>query len=112
MTTLNRQSILEAPDFKTVEVAIPEWGGSVYVRTLTSRQRDEFEQLVAGKSYANIRATLCAWTACDERGQRIFTDADIPKLGDKSAAATERIFVKALELAKFDDKDIEDLAKN
>ena len=37
---LNREQILAANDVKTRIVDVPEWGGSVIVRGLTSLERD------------------------------------------------------------------------
>ena len=60
---LSRDDILKAEDLTTEEVDVPEWGGTVLVRGLTGRERDEFEASVmvryAGEmvqDLANIRA--------------------------------------------------------
>jgi len=46
MGLLTRDAILEAQDLQHEEVYIPEWGGSVRVRTLTGAERDAFEQSI------------------------------------------------------------------
>lgn len=115
---LSRAEILSAVD-KTIErVECPEWGGAVYVRTLTGSERDLFEQSMLDDrgrrkgSVPNIRASLAAKTICDQDGNRLFTDKDIDSLGTKSAAALDRVFDVAQRLSGLSKADIEDLAKN
>ena len=113
---LNRDTILKADDLPKELVEVPEWGGSVYVRTLRGNDRDSFEQSLVGKkqkmSLDNVRARFAVLTICDESGTRLFTDADAKALGDKSAAALDRVFAVAQRLNGFSQEDVEDLAKN
>lgn len=125
MQLLNKQQILDAEDFKTEIVDVPEWGGSVMVMTMTSEARDALEASFVDfdddKSkakensqarLANIRAKYVAASVVDEKGNLIFSQKDIIALGKKSAAAMDRVFAVTQKLNKVDDKDIEDLAKN
>lgn len=116
---LNREAILKADDLPKELVEVPEWGGYVYVRTLTGLERDAFEESVTqqrGKSIKmnlrNIRAKLVALSVVDEGGKRIFSDADAKFLGEKSASALDRIFEVAQRLSGLRDEDVEELAKN
>ena len=94
---LSREAILAADDLKSEEVSVPEWGGTVRVAMMTGTVRDAWEQSLvpAGKgqapNVANIRARLVAACAVDETGARLFSDADAVALGNKSAAALERV---------------------
>lgn len=113
---LTKDEILSAEDLKREEVDVPEWGGAVFVRMLTGRERDNLEAFwlrskEAG-SYANARATLVALTVCDESGARLFSDADIEALGGKSAAALDRLSDVAQRINRLTKKDLEDLAGN
>lgn len=104
---LSRDEILAVNDCRTVEVQVPEWGGSVLVRVMSGRDRDRFEFMVqkdkdAGKSIDNFRAKFCASIVCDEQGKALFSEADIEALGNKSAAALDRILTRGLELAGMD----------
>lgn len=116
MTTLNRDQILEAPDAKREEVQVPEWGGTVLIASMTGTARDAWEQSLVDKGgkvrMENVRARLVAYTAVDEHGNRIFTDADIEALGRKSAAALERCVKVAQKLNRLTEADMEDAAKN
>lgn len=112
---LTRDQILAAADLRIESVDVPEWGGAVGVRVMTGAERDRFEQQMAaakGRSVDNVRAGLLALCLCDEAGQRLFEDADVRALGDKSASALSRVFDVALRLNKLSDGDVADLAGN
>ena len=112
---LSAADILSAKDYESRVVAVPEWGGDVRVRSLTGRQRDALEGMFLAKEkggLANFRATLAAWCCVDEKGDRLFSDADIAKLSEKAAAPLQRIMDVCLEMNAFTDKDVEDLAGN
>ena len=118
MTLLNRESILQADDLPKELVDVPEWGGSVYVRSLTGAERDRFESSMIkqrGKNQQmnldNIRAKLAVLTVCDEEGKRIFSSADIDELSKKSAAALDRIFAVARRLSGLGEDDVKELAE-
>jgi len=116
---LTKDAILAANDLVTEDVEVPEWGGTVRVRTLSGAERDAFEQAVVtrkGKNVttnlANIRAKMVALCVVDENGQRLFADKDVLLLGTKSAAALDRVFTVAQQLAGLTDKDVDELAEN
>lgn len=116
---LTREHILGARDIERELVHVPEWGGSVYVQAMTGRQRDMFEeslQVRRGKkietSIVQFRAKLVALCVVDENGQRIFSEADVQALGDKSAAALTRIAEVASRLSSITEADAEEMIKN
>lgn len=119
---LSRDAILTASDIQTEEVAVPEWGGTVRVRGMTGAQRDAYEDASLSMPdkkkqtrafiYKDARARLVAWSVVDENGKRVFSDADIPRLSEKSAAALQRIFNVAMRLSGISEEDIEELIKN
>lgn len=119
MALLSRDEILSAEDRKTVEVEVPEWGGSVLVRTLSGKERDAYESgtisIKNGKQvedFDNLRARLVALCLVDEKGVRLFTAKDVTSLGNKSAAALQRVYNKCQELNAVSDKDVEELTEN
>lgn len=119
MAILTRDAILQAKDLPKELVAVPEWGGEVYVRALTGAERDSFEQSMLeqkGKSskmnLKNVRAKLVALTVVDEDEKRLFSDDDVKFLGNKSAAALNRIFEVAQRLSGLRPEDVEELTKN
>lgn len=116
MAILSRDQILKAEDTQTETVSVPEWGGEVIVRTMTGHARDRFESQIVGKNGGtdmnNIRAKLAAATIVDDKGELLFSENDVAKLGKKSAAALDRVFVAAQRLNRISDSDVEELAKN
>ena len=117
---LSKSDILGYQDVVTEEVVVPEWGGrKVRVMGLTGRGRDDYEAAILdqrGKktrvNMRNARARMVALTVVDERGERIFSDDDIPMLGQKNAAALDRIFDVARRLSGLSDEDVEELEGN
>jgi len=116
---LSRDDVLKAEDLTTEEVDVPEWGGSVLVRGMTGRERDEFEVSVTVEhggqmvqDFANLRAKLVARCTVDEDGERLFTDADVAALGEKSGAAIDRVFAAASRLSGMGEKDVQELTQN
>lgn len=105
MALLGRDQILAAQDLPTVDVEVPEWGGTVRVRMMTGGERDAFEAGTITRhgrkieqNLVNIRARLVALCVVDEKGQRLFSEADAVALGQKSAAALNRVFNAAQQL--------------
>lgn len=119
MALLSREQILNADDRKTVEVEVPEWGGSVLVRSLSGAERDDFEastvKMKGGKqqqNIANFRARLVSLCIVNEAGERMFAPVDVKALGNKSVAALQRVFNKCNELNGLSEEDIEDLTQD
>ena len=117
---LSRDDVLAARDIKTKLVAVPEWGGDVYVKGMTGTDLDAFETTIivdhgGGKKQTvtteNIRAKLAAFSIVDEDGVLMFSVEDIDALGKKSSSALQRIMDVAKELSGIGDDEIEDLAE-
>jgi hypothetical protein len=119
MAHLSRDAILAAKSLRTEEVAVPEWGGTVLVRELSGRERDEWEASLAvmrGKTMvpdvANIRAKLAARTIVGDDGEPVFTQQDVAALGELSAAALDRVFDVASRLSGLNPEDVEAMTGN
>ena len=116
---LTKENILKADDLKTETVKVPEWGGSVVIKEMTGSERDTFEQATYHKNGSDyevnmkdMRARLCAICMVDDKGERLFTDADVSALSGKSAKALDRVFSRSQKLNAISSKDVEELAKN
>ena len=111
---LDRNSILQMDDLPKEQLSVPEWGGDLWVRTLTGTERDAFEQSMVQKknkpNLNNVRARFAVLTICDELGERLFTDNDAEALGKKSASALDRVFEVAQRLNGFSDSDQRELS--
>jgi hypothetical protein len=117
---LSRDEILKAEDRATEVVEVPEWGGSVTIRALSGTERDRFETesvsygrtnqgglQISGVQTNNVRARLVALSVIDADGKRMFSDKDVLALGDKSAAALNRVFEAAQQLSRISQRDVE-----
>ena len=117
---LTKDQILEANDLRTETVHVPEWGGSVLVRSLTGTDRDAFEASMITvlpdgtrkPNMSNMRAKLVALTVVDEAGSLVFDVSDVDRLARKSAAALECVFVTAQRINGIGVDAQEDIAKN
>ncbi len=116
---LSRENILDADDRKSEDVPVPEWGGTVRVRALSGTERDAYEAGIVTLrgdgskqvNMKNLRGRLVALSVVDGEGNRLFTDEDAIALGDKSAAALERVFDVARKLSGLSEDDVEELAE-
>lgn len=116
---LGRDGILGADDLTTDDVEVPEWGGVVRIKMLTANQKDSWEASVFDKngnrtptSLTGLRARLAALSIVDHHGVRVFTDKDVPRLGQKSSAALERVFDAARKLNGINEEDVAELAED
>lgn len=108
---ITREIFLQKRELKREAVTVPELG-AVQVSRMTAKDRDRFELLTAKSDKGNIRARLAAFTVVDEAGKRLFTEADIPALGELDALILDPIADKALSLNRFTAADVEVLEKN
>jgi hypothetical protein len=120
--TLTREMIAAVQDRKRRLVEIPEWSGPVYVQEMTAAQADRLSELnfvedESGSGKMKFRwdgysARLAVFTVCDDQGAPLFTEADMPMLAAKSAAALARIVAAARELNGLTEAAVEADAKN
>lgn len=113
---LDRNSIVGAEDTPIKMINVPEWGGDVYVKRPSIRERDSLGELsrqflelkvdskgkqstefvrteASEKAFASFRLKTVGFALCDEKGKRLFHDDEIESvLGEKSPEAIERIF--------------------
>lgn len=115
MPTLTADQILAADDLGLKKLSVPEWGGEVYVRVMSVGERDAYEKLWIGKKDSgvdNFRTEYLARVLCDEKGELLFSRAQVDALAKKSGAVCGRLFDAALAHNNMSSKDVEDLAKN
>jgi len=118
---LGRDDILKAEDIRIEPLDVPEWGGRIYVKTLSGEERDQLEaSLVDYKTNGQpkrmktekLRASIAALAICDEKGNRLFTPIDISALAKKSSAALDRVAAKAQEMSGISEGDVDRLTEN
>lgn len=119
---LSAEAILNADDLQREPVEVPEWGGTVLVQGMSGTDRDRFESAMLDdnmsgvskdKALANYRARLAAYCMVDESGKRLFrSDAEVNRLGQKSAQALTRVVEVASRLSGLTSADVEELTGN
>ncbi len=125
MKTLSRADLLQKDELEKVEVDLGK-DQIIYVRQMTGRERDSFEQslrrevkdtkgVITGFDVAlnDFRAKLAVSTVCDEEGKLIFLKDDYSLLSQNmSAAKLEKIVNVAQKLNAISEEDKEALVKN
>jgi hypothetical protein len=116
MGTLTRQAILAASDLTSEEVAVPEWGGTVTVRTLTGTERNAFAASLVGPDgkvdARRYNHRLVAASMVDETGAPLFALDEVDMLAAKSGPALERVFAVAERLNGASQQAVEAAEKN
>lgn len=105
---LTRAEVLAAigaRETETIEVGIPEWNGSVYVRRMSAGEAE-----VSGlfDDPTRVMTRLVAMTTADEAGARLFTDRDVKALAGAEFAVITRIFTASASLNGLSDAALED----
>jgi hypothetical protein len=111
LPTLTRDQILNAQDRVVEALAIPEWSGSICVRSLTAGERENARQQTKDHPDTPAAAFFAVAAACDAQGTPLFQNQDAFRLTDKSAKAIERIADRALRLSSIGDE-AREAAKN
>lgn len=105
MGYLNRHQILGCVDLPREEVPVPEWGegATVFVRPMRGIERGRFEaRLEALQESGQLRALAIAYCAVDADGRNLFSEADVPEIGNLSAAALDRVFAAIMRINRVD----------
>ena len=119
---LTREQLIQKRPMRTEEVEVPELGGKVLVKALTTGERGKYENSFLSKKgtvvldlAAKMRSKLVSQTVVDASGKLLLTEDDIPLLEQQDAGAIVRIYEAAQRLSGFtkaDMDEIEDTAKN
>lgn len=110
---LTKEQILSASDSKPLEVQVPEWGDSVFIRVMSVGERDAFELEYirsGGKHVDNFRTKYLQSCLCNERGELLFTKDDIAALSQRNGAVMHRLWEKAMSHNGMTQKDADQIA--
>ena len=112
------REILEIDDIVLEDVPVPEWGGTVQIRSLTGAERDAYELsivIIKGKKTSldmkNMRARLVAMSVVVD-GKLVFTDKDVAKLGRKSGKALDRVSSACQRVSGLESDDLQGAIEN
>ena len=121
---LDRKALLKKEELQVVKVDLGK-DEFVYVRQMTGRERDTFEQSlikeVKGKdgeatyerSLQDFRAKLAVCTLSNEKGESLLEPGDYELLSmSMSAARLEKIVNEAQKINKISEEDKDALTKN
>lgn len=115
MAGLTIEEILGAEDRPLVEMPIPEWGGSVYLRALTAQQLDILEQWEA-ENQDNIEGLRAKWAALGMHNAdgtpMQMSASQAMELSQKNGAVIDRIRLKMLAMRREQAAATEDLEGN
>ena len=115
---LSAEQILSQTDSEIRPLEVPEWKGTVYIRTISGNERDaveyalEIDKRTGERRQKQFRAYFASLVLCDSSGRRLFQAKDVPSLGQKCGAAIERIVDEGLKLNKFAPDDVEQMVGN
>ena len=113
MALLTRDSVLKAQDVATKDVAVPEWGGDIRVRSMTVAERAEFVRRSGSSEERDaIGAWLVATLSVDAGGAQLFKPEDVAALVQRNFRALDRVMATIFELNALDAKKVEEAAKN
>jgi hypothetical protein len=109
---LTIEQIRAVNDERQQDVDVPEWGGKVRVRSLTTGEKQEFEQgmiKIKGKhrdvNLQNLRERLIVKALVHPQ----MSQADIRWLAEKNSLPVSRVYDVAAALSGLSDDDVEDL---
>lgn len=104
---------IRSAKMKLEELDVPEWGGTIYVRRLSSGERDVFFAAIDSAknedSKTGVERLIVSLALCDENGKAIFSSPD--ELKDLDAIAIDNVSLVAMRINAFTKEAKEDLAK-
>jgi hypothetical protein len=114
---LDADGLLALDDRVIQEVEIPEWRGWVRVAAWDGATRWMVIRrwptgTSAGSADLNLLALIAVYSLVDADGDRLYDEADIPKLARKNARALDRIMTAALRLNGLDAGAVDALGKD
>jgi hypothetical protein len=108
MGTLDANAILKHKEVELRTVEIPEWGGTVYLRPLTSRQAEYIgdcltmpEERENARRNGGVRAIAATWSLCDADGKRLFADEQSRQVAALPAGPLMRIWREVVALSRM-----------
>ncbi len=95
-----REELLKASPVRLVQLEVPEWNRSVWLRTWSVAERMKLITLArkAEEDEQTGNRLVCmavAVSVCDEDGKRVFLDGDLEALSTKDSIVLDRIVTEA-----------------
>lgn len=117
MGILTREQIDAIDDLtvKMIEVEVPEWGGSVFIRPMTVSELDDYSNAVVrakAKGLSDFRSKLVAYCLCDAKGERLYSDEEIQLIARHNAVVVNRLYEASDALNDISPRKVEAVAGN
>jgi len=82
---LSKDDIFKAKDFEIKEIEVPEWGGSIFIKSMSGYARAKLVADVQNKiDLDKLQLRVLINCICDSEGKLLFSEADLQKLGTKN----------------------------
>ena len=108
---LSRSAIINRPVSEPVKFEVPEWGGHVYLKPLTVKERDKYENSLFDKkgrpNMKGSRARLLIMSVVNRNGLPVFKRGDEDIIDEMGAAGVDRVSKRVMELCGMSEEDIE-----
>lgn len=117
---LTLSEILAVEDRKPEPLPVPEWGGEVFIKTMSGIDRDAYENrlikcMKKGELVENrgLKMALLRKTLCDEAGELLIaSDKDAKAFEGKSSQVIQRLFEASQDANGLGEDSAEQAAKN
>ena len=117
---LNKEQILAVKDIEEKKIKVPEWKGEILIKSLSSAERSEYYSFIQKRNkpgvgiseISGIYEKLIVLGVVDANGDRMFSDDDIKKLGEKSPAVLTRIANEILAISGMGPDDVDKAEEN
>ena len=106
---LTAEDILATEDIETVDVNVPEWGGTVRLRSLSGLEAERFvESFPPGERQTASAVNIVALCAIKEDGTPLFTKEQVEDLKKKSLRAILRLQKETLRINGLSEEGVKD----
>ena len=100
---LSAAEILASQDLETVDVEVPEWGGTVRLRAMSGEEATKFVDSLGGKtSTSAVKVVMLC--AIDEEGNPLVSGEQLELLAKKSLRAILRLQKEVLRINGMTDE--------
>lgn len=97
---------------KPIPLDLPELGEKVYIKQLTAKEREEYEDKLQETEKHEVRATVASLCVCNEDGELVFTgEGDVKRLNDAPSKVLMKIFAKFNELNGIGAEEVKEIEK-
>lgn len=114
---LTRDAIFKPREFRRERIAVPGWGGAVYIKQLTAERVEWWQDEVAKQETAKVpksfRCLFIVECVCTAEGKRLFTEGtDVARLAEEPNSVIEFLWKECKRVNGMGEKAVEDAEKN